>query len=87
MCRINSNIDVIVSGTELLNALQVSPGKMKDHSTVNDVMELQEVFAYYFSKGRAAERPFTDQDTYEHIIRIAETLGHVEVGSCFLTIN
>ncbi|XP_005098113.1 ADP-dependent glucokinase [Aplysia californica] len=75
---INSNIDVIVSGTELLNTLHISPAKRKDHATINNIGQLQEAFAYFFAKGGAAERPFTDKAEYQRIIQAAETLGHVE---------
>ena len=70
---------MIVSGTELLKALNVSPGKKHDHDTIDNMGQLQEIFSYYFSKGSAAERPFTDQMDYQRIIQVAETLSHVEV--------
>ncbi|CAL1535328.1 unnamed protein product [Lymnaea stagnalis] len=75
---INSNVDIIVSGVALLNALKILPGKRENKNVLSNFNDLQETFAFYFARGSAAERPFTDQPIYQKIIETAETLNHVE---------
>lgn len=63
----------------LLKTLSISPGDKKNHDVLNNLTELQETFAYYFAKGSAAERAFSDQPVYQKIIQAAQTLNKVEV--------
>ncbi|CAG5133393.1 unnamed protein product, partial [Candidula unifasciata] len=75
---VNSNLDIIVPGVDLLKTLSVSPGNKKNHDVLNNLSELQETFAYFFTKGSAAERSFTDEPVYKKIIQAAQTLNKVE---------
>ncbi|XP_013385712.1 ADP-dependent glucokinase isoform X1 [Lingula anatina] len=76
---LNANVDLIVRGTELLQSLGVTPGEKKDHRTVGSIADMQEAFTHYFSKGAAAERPFTDGPLYKNtVVKAAATLKSSE---------
>lgn len=62
-----------------MRALNISPAEKKNHDVLNSLGELQETFAYFFAKGSAAERSFTDQPVYQKIVQMAQTLNNVEV--------
>ncbi|KAL4227894.1 hypothetical protein ACF0H5_013334 [Mactra antiquata] len=71
---INCNLDLIVSGTGLLSALDKRPGDPLDSVSLDNLDDLTNTFTHYFLKGAAAERTFTDQKIYKHIIDTAEKL-------------
>ncbi|XP_059174088.1 ADP-dependent glucokinase-like [Physella acuta] len=75
---VNSNVDVIVSGVSLLKALDMKPGDKKNNHVLSSVDELQETFSFYFARGSAAERSFTNPIIYQKIIQTAETISDVE---------
>lgn len=77
--RVNSNVDIIVSGVSLLKALNIEPGDKRNNHVLSSVDELQETFAFYFARGSAAERSFTNPIVYQKIIQAAETISNVEV--------
>lgn len=63
-----------MSGTELLTALGKKPREPLDSASLDNLDDLTHAFAHYFKKGAAAERTFTDQELYRHIIDTAEKL-------------
>ncbi|XP_077988544.1 ADP-dependent glucokinase-like [Glandiceps talaboti] len=71
---VNGNVDLIVSATELLKALQVEPRKGTDHETLKSLQDLGETFAFYFEKGAAAERFFADKEVFLKVIEAANNL-------------
>ncbi|RUS71928.1 hypothetical protein EGW08_020303 [Elysia chlorotica] len=76
--RINSNLDIIVPGVDLLKALNISPGRKQNHESIANLEQLQETFSQYLARGSAAERPFMDRTLYGDIIKTAETLEQTE---------
>lgn len=77
--RINCNLDLIVSGTQLLKALEQKPGQSLDAVSLDSVQDLTDTFTYYFSKGSAAERTFNDPKVYKRIVQTAAKLKSKEV--------
>lgn len=77
--RINCNLDLIVSGKELLDSLGQKPEKLLDSVSLNDLSELTDTFTYYFNKGSAAERTFNNPDIYRKIVKAAEKLKSKQV--------
>ncbi|KAK6179202.1 hypothetical protein SNE40_011617 [Patella caerulea] len=75
---VNSNLDIIVDGVKLLKKLGISPGKQKNHDIIDNLEELQETFSYFFDKGSAAERIFSEPSIYKQITNAAKTLPGVE---------
>ncbi len=70
---------MIVPGTSLLRALKIKPSASSDHEVLHTTAELQEVFSYYFAKGAAVERPYSDALTYQSIVATASTLDKAQV--------
>ncbi|KAM9124730.1 ADP-dependent glucokinase isoform 3-T3 [Pangshura tecta] len=68
---VNACVDVIVSGVKLLQALGLDPGDGKDHAILNSRKDLKEAFIHFMQKGAAAERFFSDAETFNHIARAA----------------
>ena len=58
--RVNAAVDLIVSGTELMEALNLAPTKPAPHEVITTKDELAEVFLHSFSTGAAFERTFID---------------------------
>lgn len=75
-CRVNADVDFILSAVELLSALDASPGGMVDHSTVSSVRELQEIVAYSMATCSGVERPFSNKKLYDHIVQVSSNLTH-----------
>lgn len=76
---INCNLDLIISGTDLLKALGQSPGESLDSVSLDNIEDLRNTFTHYFQKGAAAERTFTDEYQYKQIIETAERLPSKQV--------
>ncbi|XP_076443338.1 ADP-dependent glucokinase-like [Babylonia areolata] len=74
----NADVDLIVSGVELLKKLMLAPGKEENHNSLTSLSDLQETFSFFFSKGRAAERIVTDPAVYKQIVKTVFDLEHVE---------
>ena len=70
---------MIVPGTSLLRALKIKPAASSDHGVIHTTAELQEVFSYYFAKGAAVERPYSDEVGYRSIVETASTLDKAQV--------
>jgi len=55
--RINCNVDVIVSGVNIINKLNISsPNPIGDKEMLNGFEDLYEAFVHFFSRGAPAER-------------------------------
>lgn len=78
--RINSNVDLIVPGVELLLKLNITPGNDINHHQLFTLDHLQETFSYFFKKGSAAERAFMAAELYRKIVSEAENLSNPQVG-------
>lgn len=72
-------MDYIVSGVELLEALDVSPGGKANLDTLSSLDHLQQTFSHFFSKGAAAERSFLDKAVFRQITDAAEKLEKLQV--------
>ncbi|XP_070324892.1 ADP-dependent glucokinase isoform X5 [Odocoileus virginianus] len=68
---VNACVDVVLSGVKLLRALGLSPGNGKDHSELRSRNDLEEAFVHFMGKGAAAERFFSDKETFHDIAQIA----------------
>lgn len=77
--RINSNVDLIVPGVELLLKLNITPGNYFNHDQLYTLDHLQETFSHFFRKGSAAERAFMDDKLFRKIVSEAEKLSNPKV--------
>ncbi|CAI9558660.1 unnamed protein product [Staurois parvus] len=68
---VNACVDVVVSGVSVLKALGLSPHAGGDHLVLNTQEELAETFQHYMQRGAAAERFYSDADSFQHISRTA----------------
>ncbi|XP_060611226.2 ADP-dependent glucokinase isoform X1 [Anolis sagrei] len=68
---VNACVDVVLSGVKLLQALGLDPGKGQDHSVLHSRTDLKEAFIYFMEKGAAAERFFSDPDSFHQIAQTA----------------
>ncbi|XP_037866071.1 ADP-dependent glucokinase isoform X3 [Chlorocebus sabaeus] len=68
---VNACVDVVLSGVKLLQALGLSPGNGKDHSVLHSRNDLEEAFIHFMGKGAAAERFFSDKETFHDIAQVA----------------
>lgn len=77
----NVNADLIVSGTELFEKLNLRPsGKREDHSVLRSLADLEETFSFYFEKGAGVERFFADQKGFNDILQAAHNLKEKHVS-------
>ena len=81
--RINCDIDLIVSGVALMQALNQDPGQQLDSVTIDSMEDFTNTFTHYFTKGMAAERTFTSGELYDKIVTVAETIPGKEVSHRF----
>ncbi|KAF2074331.1 hypothetical protein CYY_004352 [Polysphondylium violaceum] len=72
----NTNLDLIVDATDLLEALKLSPSKssVSPSQTINNLDQFEKTFSYYFKSGSAAERFVQDESTFKEIIDKALSL-------------
>ncbi|XP_075621092.1 ADP-dependent glucokinase isoform X4 [Balearica regulorum gibbericeps] len=68
---VNACVDVVLSGVKLLEALGLEPGDGKNHAVLNSRQDLKEAFAHFMEKGAAAERFFSDAESFHHIAQTA----------------
>ncbi|XP_073657326.1 ADP-dependent glucokinase isoform X3 [Tursiops truncatus] len=68
---VNACVDVVLSGVKLLQALGLNPGNGKDHTELRSRNDLKEAFIHFMGKGAAAERFFSDKETFHNIAQIA----------------
>lgn len=68
---VNACVDVVVTGVGLLQALAVDPGTGLDHEVLHSKEDLKEAFIHFMGRGAAAERFFSDKETFQRIARAA----------------
>lgn len=68
---VNACVDVVISGVKLLQALGLSPGSGRDHAVLHSRSDLEEAFVHFMGKGAAAERFFSDKETFHDIAQAA----------------
>ncbi|KAJ6664186.1 hypothetical protein lerEdw1_008403 [Lerista edwardsae] len=68
---VNACVDVVLSGVKLLQALGLDSGDGQDHSVLHSITDLKEAFIHFMGKGAAAERFFSDADSFHHIAQAA----------------
>ncbi|MFH4978692.1 hypothetical protein AB6A40_005401 [Gnathostoma spinigerum] len=73
---INCNVDLIVSGTSVLERMNATSHQRFDHGQLNNVNDLYETFAYFFSRGSAAERHTADEKMFQILVQTASEARH-----------
>ncbi|XP_029009261.1 ADP-dependent glucokinase isoform X2 [Betta splendens] len=68
---VNACVDVVVTGVGLLQALAVDPGTGLNHEVLHSKDDLKEAFIHFMGRGAAAERFFSDKETFQRIARAA----------------
>ncbi|KAG8576276.1 hypothetical protein GDO81_009817 [Engystomops pustulosus] len=68
---VNACVDVVVSGVSLLQALGLKPQSGGDHVVLSSQEELAATFLHYMQRGAAAERFYSDAESFQHISRTA----------------
>ncbi|MBN3270778.1 ADPGK glucokinase, partial [Polyodon spathula] len=68
---VNTCVDVVVTGVGLLQALAIDPGTGLDHEVLHSKEDLKETFIHYMEKGAAAERFYSDKESFQWIARAA----------------
>lgn len=71
----NTNVDLIISGTELFKILKLSKDNdIINHDMIRNLKQFKECFMHFFSRGSAAERFFTNSQDFENILEIVQNL-------------
>ena len=72
----NSNIDLIVSATELFETLPGAnpPKEAKNEEQLSNLNQLTSTFAHFFNEGSAAERFVTDESLFNDLVNAARKL-------------
>ena len=65
-----------MSATDLLKALQVSPGAAMTHPHLSSLEDLQELVSYSMQHCAGTERFFTSQEVFEQTMKAAITVNH-----------
>ena len=79
-CRVNANVDVIVSAVDILHALGLAAsGRSTDHNMVSSLKELDECFSHHFAKCAAAERFVASKELFDKLINAALALESAKV--------
>ncbi|XP_053128197.1 ADP-dependent glucokinase isoform X2 [Hemicordylus capensis] len=68
---VNACVDVVLSGVKLLQALGLDAGDGQDHSVLRTKTDLKEAFIHFMGKGAAAERFFSDAESFHQIAQTA----------------
>lgn len=76
---LNANLDLIVRGTELLRKLELTPGPGKDHSVLDSLDDLQDIFSLSHAQCSAAERTMTSASLYKRVVDAAASLEDKKV--------
>ncbi|XP_005000125.1 ADP-dependent glucokinase isoform X3 [Cavia porcellus] len=71
---VNACVDVVLSGVKLLQALGLSPRSGRDHAILRSRNDLEEAFVHFMRQGAAAERFFSDGETFHDIAHVASEL-------------
>ena len=79
----NTNVDLIISGTELFNELKIDSLAAKytptNHKNLYNLKQFKECFGYFFRKGSAAERSFMNLQDFEAVLKSAKKLQNQQV--------
>ena len=71
----NTNVDLILSGTDLLNALNINEvTEAKNCQNIGDLTEFKSCFKHFFKKGSAAERSFRTAYDFDTVITATKAL-------------
>ncbi len=73
---VNSNIDLIVSGLDLLEALKVVPSNPSDHAALNTLDDLEQLMSYSMMHCAGLERVFRDKQLFLTIVETAININH-----------
>ncbi|VDK70221.1 unnamed protein product [Litomosoides sigmodontis] len=73
---ISCNVDIVVTGTSLLERLNGTSTYRRDHEVIDNVNDLYESFAYFFSRGAAAERHISDRKMFRTLVHFASEPRH-----------
>ncbi|XP_073917613.1 ADP-dependent glucokinase isoform X7 [Castor canadensis] len=76
---VNACVDVVLSGVKLLQALGLSPGNGRDHAILHSKNDLEEAFVHFMGKGAAAERFFSDKESFHDIVHAASEFPDAQV--------
>ena len=79
-CRVNANLDLIISATVLLRALNITPGPPSDHAVLSNLAELQELVGYSMQHCAGIERFFSNQEVFQQTVQVAASLPHTVSG-------
>lgn len=72
---VNTNVDLILSGTELFKALAIKEAsEIKNCQNIGSLGEFKACFKYFFKKGSAAERSFRTPDDFDTVIAATQEL-------------
>lgn len=77
--RINSNVDLIVSGAQLLSRMKIEPADPIDHDDIKSMDHFREAYTLFFSRGAPGERYMSNEELFSELVRVSETLRPVEV--------
>ena len=79
----NTNVDLILSATQLLNKLNAERplNAAKFHKNLDNIDQFNECFAYFFHKGSAAERHISHMDDFERILTATDDIDNKQVHS------
>ncbi|RCN44609.1 ADP-specific Phosphofructokinase/Glucokinase region [Ancylostoma caninum] len=70
----NCNVDVIVSGIQIIENLNTTCERGKDHESLETLDDLHETFVHFFQRGAPAERYMSSESTFETVVRQAEAV-------------
>ncbi|MGH0191690.1 UNVERIFIED_CONTAM: hypothetical protein FKN15_069641 [Acipenser sinensis] len=84
---VNACVDVVVTGVGLLQALAIDPGTGVDHEVLHSKEDLKETFIHYMEKGAAAERFYSDKESFQRIARAASEYPGAQVTGDLLTLQ
>jgi hypothetical protein len=65
-------VDVILSGVNLVNKLNLTSAEVRDHEILGSLKELYETFIYFFSQGAPAERYLGDEEAFQRLVTATE---------------
>ncbi|EGT52791.1 hypothetical protein CAEBREN_28087 [Caenorhabditis brenneri] len=78
----NCNVDLIVSGVRVVDALNTTCSEGKDQETLESLADLHQTFAHFFQRGAAAERYMSSEEQFNLLVTASEasTRSHHHIG-------